>query len=214
MKTRNVFFLAGVLLVAAGISAAYPTPAVVQKMDQWTLKTTYTQPEQITLQLPNEPKPRRFWYSILTVTNETSLDDVPFFPVCQLVTDTFEVIGAGKKVPGAVFETIKRKHQGSYPFLESLDFKDHRILRGADNTRDFAIIWPDFGDDVKKIDLFISGLSNETAVVEHPKLKDEDGRAKKIFLQKTLQLTYTVGGDPKLRANVSLKQNEQDWVMR
>ena len=214
MKTRNVLFFVGLLLTAVGMSAAYPTPAVVQKMDQWTLKSSYTQPEQIMLQLPDEQKPKRFWYIILTVTNETSLDDIPFFPVCQLVTDTFDVIPAGKQVPSAVFETIKLKHQGSYPFLESLDFKDHRIFRGADNTRDFAIIWPDFSDDAKQISLFIGGLSNETAVIEHPKLKDEEGRAKRIFLQKTLHLTYTVGGDPKLRSNLALKQQEQDWVMR
>jgi len=214
MKTRNVFFFLGVLLAAAGISVAYPTPAVVQKMNEWTLKSTYTQPEQIMLQLPNEQKPRRFWYIILTVTNETSLDDVPFIPLCQLVTDTFEVIPADKKVPGAVFKAVKLKHQGSYPFLESLDFKDQRVLRGEDNTRDFAIIWPDFGDDVKQISLFLKGLSNETAVIGHPKLKAEDGGPKQIFLQKTLQLTYQVGGDPKLRSNLTLKQQKQDWVMR
>ena len=214
MKTLNVFFFLGVLLAAAGMSAAYPTPAVVQEIDEWTLKTTYTQPEQIMLQVPNEQKHRRFWYVILTVTNETSLDDVPFIPLCELVTDTFEVIPAGKKVPTGVFEAIKLKHQGSYPFLESLDFKDHRVFRGEDNTRDFAIIWPDFGDDVKQVILFIGGLSNETAVLEHPVLKNEDGQPKKIFLQKTLQLTYRVGGDPKLRSNLTLKQQEQDWVMR
>ena len=51
-------------------------------------------------------------------------------------------------------------------------------------------------------------------MLEHPVLKNEDGQPKKIFLQKTLQLTYRVGGDPKLRSNLTLKQQEQDWVMR
>jgi hypothetical protein len=214
MKTRNISFLAFFLLVAVGISMAYPKPAVVQNMNQWTLNTTYTQPEQIVLQLSPDQKPQRFWYVILTLTNETSLENVEFFPVCQLVTDTFETIPADKKVPGAVFEMIKLKHQGSYPFLESLDFKDHRIFRGKDNTRDIAIIWPDFDAKAKEISLFISGLSNETAVVEHPRLKDENGDPKKIFLQKTLQLKYAVGGDEKLRSNIRINQTKQDWVMR
>ena len=151
MKTRNVLFLFLVLLAAAGISMAYPSPAVEQKINEWTLKTTYTQPEQIMLQTTPGKEPQRFWYIILTITNETSLEDVPFFPVCQLLTDTFEVIPADKKVPSVVFEVIKRKHQGSYPFLESLDFKDHRVFRGKDNTRDFAIIWPDFDPKAKEI---------------------------------------------------------------
>lgn len=214
MRTRNIFFVAVVILASAGILMAYPSPAVVQKMNQWTLSTTYTQPEQIVLQLSPDKKPQRFWYVILTLTNETALEDVEFYPVCQLVTDTFAVIPADRKVPIAVFDVVKLKHQGSFPFLESLDFKDHRIFRGEDNTRDIAIIWPDFDTKAKEISLFISGLSNETAVIEHPKLKDDDGQPKQIFLQKTLQLKYAVAGDEKLRSNTRIKQSKQDWVMR
>jgi hypothetical protein len=150
----------------------------------------------------------------LSVTNESPKEDVEFFPLCRLITDTFQVIPADKKVPPGVFELIKQKHFGSYPFLESLDFKDHRIFRGKDNTRDFTIIWPDFDLKAKQINLFISGLSNETAVVENPKLKDEDGNPKKIFLQKTLQLKYAVAGDEKLRSNIKIKEINKDWVMR
>ena len=128
-------------------------------------------------------KPQRFWYIILSVTNETSLEEAEFYPLCRLITDTFQVIPADKQVPISVFNAVKQKHQGSYPFLESLDFKDHRVFRGEDNTRDFAIIWPDFDPKARQISLFVGGLSNETAVVEHPKLKDEDGDPKKIFLQ-------------------------------
>ena len=119
---------------------------------------------------------------ILSVTNVSSPEDAEFYPVCQLITDTFKAIPADKHVPISVFETVKRKHQGSYPFLESLDFKDHRVSRGEDNTRDFAIIWPDFDPKARQVSLFVGGLSNETAVLKHPKLKDEDGGPKKIFL--------------------------------
>lgn len=213
---RNVF---GVLFVAALLTAApfsigYPTPAVVQKIDQWTLRTVYSQPEQIMLKMPGEPTPRRFWYIILSVTNESAQEAVEFYPVCQLITDTFQVIPADKKVPPGVFELVKQKHHGSYPFLEPLDFKDHRVFQGKDNTRDFAIIWPDFDLKAKQINLFVGGLSNEIAVIEHPALKDENGSRKKIFLQKTLHLRYTVAGDAQLRSSVNLKETEKDWVMR
>lgn len=214
MKTRIVFFLALAVLVVSTVAVGYPEPKVVQKANQWTLDVTYSSPEQITLQLSGEKKPQRFWYIILSVTNETALDEAEFYPLCRLITDTFQVIPADKRVPIAVFNAVKRKHQGSYPFLESLDFKDHRVGPGEDNAREFAIIWPDFDPKAKQISLFVGGLSNETAVVEHPKLKDDDGSPKKIFMQKTLQLKYAVAGDEKLRSTVTMKKPKQSWVMR
>ena len=214
MKTAFSILLTVILLAACPVSLAYPTPAVVQKVDQWTLKTVYSQPEQILLKMQGQAEPLRFWYIILSVTNEGPQEAAEFYPVCQLITDTFQVVPADKSVPPGVFEMIKQKHHGSYPFLESLDFKDHRVFQGKDNTRDFAIIWPDFDMRAKQVNLFIGGLSNETAVVEDPQKKEENGSAKKIFMQKTLQLKYAVAGDEKLRSNIKIKEIEQDWVMR
>jgi len=217
MKTRNVFYLALAMLAVATVSLlGYPEPKIVQKTNQWTLNVEYSQPEQISLTVPGQAEPQRYWYIILNVTNETSQDEVDFYPVCRLVTDTFQVIPADKNVPAAVFDAIKVKHQGTYPFLESLDFKDHRIGHGADNARDFAIIWPDIDPKARQVNLFVGGLSNETAVLEHPKLKDEDGNPKKIFLQKTLHLKYAIAGDEKLRSEAKLEEIklERNWVMR
>ena len=214
MKTRFVFYLMVSVLAVSAVAAGHPEPKVVQKVSQWTLDVDYSAPQQITLKLPNQTKPQRFWYIILSVTNETSLETVEFYPLCRLITDTFQVIDADRHVPISVFNAVKKKHQGSYPFLESLDFKDHRVARGEDNARDFAIIWPDFDPKARQISLFVGGLSNETAVVEDPKLKDGDGNPKKIFLQKTLQLKYAVAGDEKLRDTVTLKEPKQTWVMR
>lgn len=213
MKTGIVGIILCVLGLAYAVSA-YPTPAGVQQTDQWTLKVFYSQPQQITLCTNDKNQTQRYWYLILTVTNESSFEETPFYPLCELVTDTFQVIPAGKNVPHAVFEAIKLKHQGSFPFLESLDFADRRILQGPDNTRDFAIIWPDFDPKARQVDLFIEGLSNETAVVEHPVLKDEQGNPQKIFLQKTLQLKFAIAGDPALRDSASMKEIEKSWVMR
>ncbi len=213
MKTG---ILSSVLLVLVSLSAiaAHPAPATVQPVDQWTLKVTYTQPQQIMLQMDKKENPRRFWYTILTVKNGSTFEEVSFYPFCELVTDTFQIIPADKTVQKSVFEVIKLKHQGSFPFLESLDFADRRIFQGQDNTRDFAIIWPDFDPKAKEISLFIAGLSNETAVIEHPELKDDSGNPKKIFLRKSLQLRFLVAGDEAFRANAVMKEFERNWVMR
>jgi hypothetical protein len=205
--------IASLFLVVLAVSAyAYPQPAVVQGVRQWTLNVEYSQPEQLMLRSTDGKTSQRFWYIILTVTNNSDFDEVAFYPACELMTDTFKIIPADRHVPRTVFETIKKLTQGRYPFLESLDFVDHRVFRGEDNSRDIAIIWPDFDPQAREISLFIGGLSNETAVVEKPAKQEPD--TEPVILQKTLQLRYAIGGDPQLRQNAVLREIDSTWVMR
>jgi hypothetical protein len=170
---------------------------------------------QISVNVPSSlsSKPQRFWYIILTITNDTN-QDMPFFPAFYMVTDTFKVIPAEKRMRKVVFDKIKRLNQGSYPFLESLDFVGNRILQGQDNTRDIAVIWPDFDPKAKNINMFFSGLSNEIAVIDHPIKKDAIGSPAKVYLSKTLQLSYAIGGDERLRAYAKLAPTGREWIMR
>lgn len=214
MKRQIVLLLISAVILPMAAHAAFPTPAVVQKTSEWTLSVTYEAPEQISLRLPGRQSPERFWYVILSLTNTSAHEEVPFFPACELATDNFEIIQAGIGVPKGVFEAIKRKHQGGYPFLESLDFEDNRFRRGPDNTRDVVVIWKDFNLNAKEVSFFIGGLSNETAVITPPALRDAEGNPVKVFLQKTLQLRYSVGTDPRLRDKATLELIAQDWVMR
>ena len=201
-------------LSAQTAAGTFPEPAVVQTPKQWTLDVVYDQPRQITLKLPGEKEPKRFWYIILTLTNNSSLADAAFYPSCELMTDTFRIVHAGKGVRGKVFRQIKIKHQGGYPFLERLDYVDNKILRGADNAVDVAIIWPDFDAKAKEVTLFIAGMSNEAKAINHPIKKDANGNPEKVYLRKTLALKYAIGGDPKLRASAALRFKKKTWVMR
>jgi hypothetical protein len=158
--------------------------------------------------------PQRFWYTILTLTNNSAGQDVPFYPACALMTDTFQIVPAGKTTRRAVFQAIKIRHQGSYPFIEPLEFVKDKILQGQDNTIDVAIIWPDFDEKAKNISIFIAGLSNETIAIDHPVKTDKKGKPVKIFLRKTLKLDYSIGGDETLRANATLVYKNKSWVMR
>jgi hypothetical protein len=194
-------------------SFAAPEPAVVQEPQQWTLDVTFEHPKLIMLQPGADGKPRRFWYVIITLTNNTN-DDVDFYPKCELMTDTFQIISAGKNVSPAVFEQIKRRHQSKYPFLESLEKAGNKILQGRDNSKDIAIIWPDFDAQAQNIQIFITGLSNETAVIDHPVQKDEAGNPVKVFLRKTLELNYSLRSDPALRSDVDITYKGKRWVMR
>jgi len=193
---------------------AYPEPAIVPAARDWTLDVVYDQPQQITVKMPGTGQNKRFWYIILTMTNNSDNLDVPFYTDCALMTDTFQVVSAGKGVTQAVFDKIKLRHQGKYPYLEPLEHTDNRVLQGSDNTRDIAIIWPDFDPNAKNVTLFITGLSNETAVIDHPMKTDESGNPLKIYLRKTLALNYSIGGDAKLHATAKLAYKTKKWVMR
>ncbi len=200
--------------VGVGISGATaPEPALVARPGLWTVHIRFTHPQQIVLRTGLDNKPRRFWYVLLTITNKTGRD-VDFYPKCELVTDTFQVIPAGQDVLPSVFAAVKKRHRTRYPFLESLESTDNRILQGEDNARDIAVIWPDFDSKAKTIKIFIAGLSNETAVVEHPVARDKDGRPVKVFLRKTLELTYALEGDAARRTAANLIYKSNRWVMR
>ena len=202
-----------ILAVMACVCVAAPKPAIVPGPADWTVDVTFEHLQQIMLRLSGEKKARRFWYTIITLTNKTN-HDVDFYPQCELMTDTFQIIPAGKGTPAAVFEQIKRRHQGGYPFLKSLEKTGNRILQGRDNTEDIAIIWPDFDAKAKNIKLFIAGLSNETVAIDHPVAKDATGKPVKVYLRKTLELSYTLGGDATFRSDAKLIYEGKRWIMR
>ena len=213
MMKSFVYGTLGVWAMTACVCLAAPEPAIVPGPDQWTVDMEFTHLQQIALQRGADNQPSRFWYTIVTLTNNTG-DDVSFYPKCELMTDTFRIIPAGKDVTPTVFEQIKRRHQSRYPFLEPLDKVDNKILQGEDNTEDIAIIWPDFDAKAKNIRIFVTGLSNETVAIDHPVARDKTGKPRKVFLRKTLELSYAFRGDPALRADTSLVYKGKRWIMR
>jgi hypothetical protein len=202
-----------ILAAAVYVSFAAPEPAIVQGHDEWTVDAAFEHLQQITVKMAGDKGTGRFWYTIITLTNRTN-HDVDFYPKCELMTDTFEIIPAGTGVSPTVFEQIKRRHQSKYPLVEHLEGIDNKILQGEDNTKDIAIIWRDFDARAKGVKVFITGLSNETVVIDHPSAKDESGRPVKVYLRKTLELSYKLSGDPVFRADAELEYEGKRWVMR
>ena len=192
---------------------AAPEPAIVPGQGDWTVDVRFEHPQQIVLQMGGDNKPKRFWYTILTLTNSIN-HDVDFYPECALMTDTFQIISAGKGASDAVFEQIKKRHKSIYPFLEPLEKAGNKILQGQDNAKDVAVIWPDFDPEAKNIKLFIAGLSNETVVINPPTAKDTAGKLARVFLRKTLELNYALGGDPTFRSDTRLTFKGKCWIMR
>ena len=199
--------------ITACVCLAAPEPAVVPGPRDWTADVTFEHPQQITLELGGNNKPRRFWYMIVTLTNKINRD-IDFYPKCELMTDSFQIIPAGKGTLPVVFEHVKSRHQDKYPFLEPLEKAGNKILQGEDNAQDMAIIWPDFDVRARNIKVFITGLSNETAVINHPIAKDKTGKPIKVYLRKTLELNYALRGDTTLRSYIKLNYKDKRWIMR
>lgn len=197
-------------ILTNGLVFAAPEPAVVAKPGDWTLDVKFEHPLQIVL--PGAVQ-QRFWYTILTLTNKSGRE-VDFYPKCELVTDTLQIVPAIKGTSAVLFEKIKTRHQGKYPLLQLLEKAGNKILQGEDNAVDLLVIWPDFDHNAKSFEIFISGLSNETIVVNHPVEKDPNDNPIKVYLRKTLQLGYTISGDPAFRADQKVKFESQNWVMR
>jgi hypothetical protein len=202
-----------VLGLICGVCIGAPEPSVVPESGEWTLDVQFSHPQQIVVGKGLDNQPRRFWYMIVTMTNKTK-SDVDFYPKCEVMTDDFELTPSGKGVSGTVFEQIKKRHQGKYPFLEAVEKTGSKILQGKDNTKDVAIIWQDFGAQTKDVKVFIAGLSNETVVLKHPVAKDENGEAVQVFLRKTLELSYSLPGDAAVKSGENLSYESKRWVMR
>ena len=210
---RFFYGILGIWVIIACVSLAAPEPAIVPAPGQWTLDTEFTNPMEITLPLGSDKKPLKFWYLIITITNNTG-KDVDFYPKCDLMTDSFQIVPAGKLVSTSLFDQIKKRHKARYPFLELLDQAGTKILQGEDNAKDIAVIWPDFDAKATAVKLFITGLSNETANVNYPILKDDTGAPLKVFLRKTLELNYSLRGDPALKTSASFEFQGKRWIMR
>ena len=213
MRTTFYVLSLACLLTTLTLCQAAPEPAIVPGANLWTLNVEYTGPQQIMVKVPGQRAPQRFWYILLTMTNNYNRD-VDFYPGCDLMTNTLKLTQAYRDTRNIVFKKIQKRHKKKYPFLESLEYAEDRILQGEDNTKDMVIIWPDFDLKAKMISLFIAGLSNETVAIEHPTAKDENGQPEKIYLRKTLQLDYAIAGDKALRSRSRLMFKNQNWIMR
>jgi len=191
-----------ILTGVAGLADAYPQPRIVT--DSWQLGFDHETPRAIQVVTEAGQPARTFWYLPYTVTNDTGADQM-FIPDVRIITNTGELIAAGRDVPPVVFQAIKAERRN--PLLISPIEAIGRILQGEDNAKDSVAIWAAPQSDVDAVTVLIKGLSGETTVVRHP----ETGRD--IVLRKTLKLEYaTPGGTAPGTRRV--QRLDSDWVMQ
>ncbi len=210
------------VLMLASCLAAGTAPQPDEFPTAWQLDFEYQRPKAVQVRLPGETEKRVYWVMIYTVTNKTG-DDQIFVPDFALYTDTGQILRAGTDVPNRVFEHVKRTY--NKPLLKDMTEISGRILQGADNARTGAAIWPDFDAKAGSFDVFIGGLSGESAEVELPTPvtvmemdpltgeKEEVVRSR-ILLSRTLRIRYSVPGEAAGRLRAPVEAVTAEWVMR
>ena len=194
---------AGVAMFAWAAVWGYPQPHPSPR--GWQLEFKYGPMKQIRLVLPGQSQPQTFWYMPYTVTNNTGRD-VDFYPRSYIFTDTGQLIEAMQGVDALAYPAIAKLL--GRELLEEELFVRGKLLQGQENARESVIIWRDFDPQAIAFKVFISGLSNETVWVKDPMT------GKKLSLVKTLQLSYGLGGDRDISAELSAQRLDEEWIMR
>jgi len=219
MNRATIAALFAFLIAGGAWATAAPKPAEIPTY--WQLDIDYEAPRPICIQVPGEPEPRIFWYFLYTVTNRTGADRI-FVPEFILYTDTGQVLRAGRKVPPVVFDEIKGLHNA--PLLTDLPGMAGKLLQGEDNAKSGVAIWPDFDPAAGAFEVFVGGLSGETAEVVLPTpiktVEREYGQPEKevvktkIILSRTLRLHYSIPGEAEARVSTPVPLISKGWIMR
>ncbi len=207
------------MVISVPVSAGIPKPVIIQPHGTWQLEIKlHGTPKQITVVLPGEDKPTRFWYQLYTLTNNTG-EDRDYYPQFDLFTDTFKLYHVGVKARKPVFNAIQTLYTDKFPLLESQSQVSGKILQGGDNARDSVVIFEDFDHKASGVKIFAAGLSNEVVAVPHPTETVFDPilqkkKPKELLLRKTLMLQYRVPGDHLNPQNRVMLFREKSFLMR
>jgi len=208
----RLFFI---LIATTTMINGQPKPDVIPEKGIWQLDVHLNgHPKLLNIKLPGDSENTRYWYALMTITNNTG-KDIEFYPQAELYTNTFQTIIAGNDIRKTVFETIQRKYSSTIPFLQRQKRVTSLIRQGSDNAKDMVFIFKDFDDKATTVQIFISGLSNEGKhVAVNRKNSENKNKSKQVLLLKNLQLKYKVTGKQEDLFARKLRYVNRNWIMR
>ncbi len=126
-----------------------------------------------------------YWVMVYEVTNETESDQ-RWVPSFTLITDQGEVLDAGSDVPRRIQISIL----GTFGdvLLEMQSEVSSALLQGEENASRGLVVWKAGREDVRALQVFVSGVSGDIAKVTHPLTGEE------VVLHRDLQLSWIVPG--------------------
>lgn len=211
--------VAAALVLGATWAVSAPQPRIVPT--DWVVRSRIQAPQSIRVKLPGQREAQTFWYVLYTVTNKTGATRV-FVPDFTLYADSGQILGAADVVSPSVFEAIQNRHNN--PLLKVRSDITGDLLEGEDNAKDGVAIFRDVDPTARRLDLFVGGLTGESAEVKLPvkvmlDQPDLEGRTTKVLTQtivlhKALQLRYRLPGGPVAHVDVRPRLDLRRWIMR
>ena len=122
---------------------------------------------------------------VYEVTNETESDQ-RWVPSFTLITDQGEVLDAGSDVPRRI--QISILEMLGDVLLEMQSEVSSALLKGEENASRGLVVWKAGREDVRALQVFVSGVSGDIAKVTHPLTGEE------VVLHRDLQLSWIVPG--------------------
>lgn len=217
MRNRKFAKQLAVASVVAGVGAAvllahapamakppYPRPSTITRT--WQLTFRFHKPQRLIMHSPRHKyaHPKTYWVMRYSVVNKTGRARF-FYPRVTLITNTGQIVKAGKGVSHGIFEKVK--HLFRNPFMQDQTMIIGRILQGRDNAKHGVVIFAGIDKNVRTLTIYITGLSGDTAVQTDPLTH------RPLVLRKTLRLKYRVPGEA-IGIPVHLQYEGRTWVMR
>ncbi|MDP7009572.1 MAG: hypothetical protein QGI78_08390 [Phycisphaerales bacterium] len=126
-----------------------------------------------------------YWVMVYEVTNETRSDQ-HWVPSFTLVTDQGEMLDAGNDVPRRIHTDILDTFGD--PLLQMQSEVRSALHRGEENAIRGLVVWKAKNEDARSLQVFVSGVSGDTAKVRNPISGEE------VVLHRELQLSWVVPG--------------------
>lgn len=170
-----------VIVIATLVGTGYGFPKATDRAQRWQL-TLETGDLRFYRDLETGDG---YWLLIYEVTNETG-EEHHWIPNFELVTDRGEIIPDGKGVSRKIQLRLLDVF-GDQLLLTQSD-AGGPLLQGEENAIRGLVIWKAGHEDVREIQVFVGGVSGDTADVVHPIT------GKKHKLRRVVQLSWFVDG--------------------
>ena len=169
------------ITITALVSVSVAYPKATDHADRWQL--TF---ETTGLRFFRDSQTAQgYWVMVYEVTNETESDQ-RWVPSFTLITDQGEVLDAGSDVPRRI-QILILETFGDV-LLEMQSEVSSALLQGEENASRGLVVWKAGHEDVRALQVFVSGVSGDIAKVTHPLTGEE------VLLHRDLQLSWIVPG--------------------
>ena len=205
------------LVVFAGLECATicAAPQAGLISPTWELDVEFMDPQRITISTPAGNQ--TYWYVLYRVINRTG-KDVRFFPSFRIVTNTLKVVDAGDEVHPGVYDAIASRHRVDFPFFAPPAKVTGLILQGATNARESAAVFKTFDPEASSFRVYMGGFAGEKVRVNNtafdPAKEESEVNPRSFLVQRTLEITYDLPGDPQTRGYAKPIRRDRQWVMR